>query len=29
MIETKPYEDEDFVEKSLKGEGRLFTQMWD
>ena len=29
IIETKPYKDEDYVEKSLKGEGRLFTQMWD
>lgn len=29
LIETKPYEDEEIIEKSLKGEGRLFTQMWD
>jgi hypothetical protein len=29
LIETKPYKDEDYIEKSLKGEGRLFTQMWD
>ena len=29
IIETKPYKDEDYIEKSLKGEGRLFTQMWD
>jgi hypothetical protein len=29
LTETKPYEDEGFIEKSLKGEGRLFTQMWD
>ena len=29
LIESKPYKDEDYVEKSLKGEGRLFTQMWD
>ncbi|HYO21926.1 MAG TPA: hypothetical protein VER36_05945 [Flavisolibacter sp.] len=29
LIETKPYKEEDYVEKSLKGEGRLFTQMWD
>ena len=29
-IETKVGEEEDgYVEKSLKGEGRLFTQMWD
>lgn len=28
LIETKPYKDEDFVERALKGEGRLFTQMW-
>jgi hypothetical protein len=29
LIETKPNMDEDYTEKSLKGEGRLFTQMWD
>lgn len=29
LIETKPYEDEDYIEKALKGEGKLFTQMWD
>ena len=29
LMETKPYEDEEYFEKSLKGEGRLFTQMWD
>ena len=27
--ESRPYKGEDYVEKSLKGEGRLFTQMWD
>ena len=29
LSETKPYEGEDIVEKVLKGEGRIFTQMWD
>ena len=29
MVETKPYEDEDYVEKALEGEGKVFTQMWD
>lgn len=29
LIEVKPYKDEDYIETSLKGEGRLFTQMWD
>lgn len=29
LIETRPNKEEDYVEKSLKGEGRLFTQMWD
>jgi len=29
LIETKPNKDEEYVEKSLKGEGKLFTQMWD
>lgn len=29
LLETKPYEGEEIIEKSLKGEGRLFTQMWD
>lgn len=28
MIEQKPYKDEEYVEKSLKGEGKIFTQMW-
>jgi hypothetical protein len=28
-IETKISEEDDYREKSLKGEGRLFTQMWD
>jgi len=29
LLEVKPYKDEDYIETSLKGEGRLFTQMWD
>ena len=29
LIETKPYKDEEYIEKSLKGEGRVFSQMWD
>lgn len=29
LIETKPYDDEEYIEKALKGEGRVFTQMWD
>jgi hypothetical protein len=29
LIEVKPNKDEEYVEKSLKGEGKLFTQMWD
>ena len=29
LIETKPYQDEEYIEKSLKGEGRVFSQMWD
>ena len=29
LIETKPYKDEDYIEKSLKGEGRVFNQLWD
>ena len=29
IIESKPYKDEDYIETSLKGEGRLFTQIWD
>lgn len=29
LIEEKPYKDEEYVEKSLKGEGKIFTQMWD
>ncbi len=28
-IEKKPYPDEDYTEKSMKGEGRLFTEMND
>jgi outer membrane lipoprotein-sorting protein len=29
LIETKPYKDEDYIEKTLKGEGRVFSQLWD
>ncbi|RYZ30358.1 MAG: hypothetical protein EOO10_03105 [Chitinophagaceae bacterium] len=29
LIETKPYKDEDYVEKTLKGEGKVFSQLWD
>jgi hypothetical protein len=29
LVDIKPNKDEDYVETSLKGEGRLFTQMWD
>jgi hypothetical protein len=29
LIETRPYKDEDYVERSLKGEGKLFTEMYD
>lgn len=29
LIEKKPYPDDEYVEKSLKGEGRVFTEMYD
>ena len=29
LIEARPYKDEDYVERSLKGEGKLFTEMYD
>lgn len=29
LVEERPYKGEDIIETSLKGEGRLFTQMWD
>jgi len=29
LIETKPYKDEDYIEKTLKGEGKAFSQLWD
>jgi hypothetical protein len=28
LVERKPYGDEEFIEKSLKGEGKEFTQLW-
>ena len=29
LIETKPYKDEEYIEKTLKGEGKVFSQLWD
>ena len=29
LVERRPYPDEEYVEKSLKGEGKEFTQLWD
>lgn len=29
LTEEKPYKDDDYVEITLKGEGKVFTQMWD
>ncbi|HVF81355.1 MAG TPA: hypothetical protein VM884_05455 [Flavisolibacter sp.] len=29
LTEKRPYKDEDYVERSLKGEGKLFTEMYD